>query len=97
MLNWLRNARRPKVGDGIDVIDGPYAGKNGVITGADGGAYAVFIDECCQPILQAAQFRRASRRSLSQVVRQARESDPIGEEARATTQIRDWVDSVGPH
>lgn len=97
MLRWLRNGRRPKVGDDVEIVGGPYAGRSGVITGADGGSYEVFIDECCRPTLEAAQLRRLSRRSLTHLVRDARESDPISEEARATTEIRDWVDSQGPH
>ena len=97
MLSWLRNIRHIQTGDSVEVVGGPYAGRTGVVTRADAGAYEVFIDACCQPTLQAALLRRLSRRGLSQAVRTAREADPIGEEARATTEIRDWVDSMGPH
>jgi ribosomal protein L24 len=97
MLNRLLNRGRPSVGDGVEIIAGPYAGKAGVVTRAEANDLDVFIDDCCRPTLQASEVRRMRRRSLQQAVRQARESDPIGEEARATTEIRDWVDSMGPH
>jgi ribosomal protein L24 len=96
-MNRLLNRGRPKVGDGVEVIAGPYAGKAGVVTRAAADELDVFIDDCCRPTLRASEVRRARHRSLRDAVRRARESDPIGEEARATTQIRDWVDSMGPH
>jgi hypothetical protein len=97
MLNRLLNRGRPNVGDGVEVMAGPYAGKTGVVTRSAADGIDVFIDDCCRPTLQASEVRRQRRRSLRDVVQQARESDPIGEEARATAQIRDWVDSQGPH
>lgn len=96
MLNWLASLRRARVGDGVEVLDGPYAGRSGVVTRVEDGTWDVFIDECCQPRLQGAQLRRVRRRSLHQVMKEAREADPIAVEGRAAAEIRDWVDSMGP-
>jgi ribosomal protein L24 len=97
MLQWLRNIGQPRVGESVEVIDGPFTGRTGLITRVRPRTYDVFIDECCRPTLEAAQIRRLKRHSLGRLVRKAHESDPISEEARATTELRDWVDSMGPH
>ena len=57
---------KPRLGDTVTVLDGPYAGKPGSITAVNGQAFTVFVDECCQPQLSASSLRRvrASRRSL---------------------------------
>ena len=49
---------KPRVGDLVTVLDGPYAGKSGTITGVDGPESTVYIDECCQPQLTEASLRR---------------------------------------
>lgn len=88
---------QPKVGQSVEIVSGPYAGRAGVITSTDaGGGYQVFIDDCCQPIVAAAQLRRVRRRDMRRTIRAARESDPLSEQGRATAEIRDWVDSIGP-
>lgn len=90
MLNWLASLRRARVGDGVEVIDGPYAGRSGTVTRVEDGTWHVFIDECCQPRLQAAQLRRSrNRRNVGRAVRSAKESDVEGELARSTMDGRD--------
>lgn len=96
MLDWIASLRRVRVGDGVEVTDGPYAGRTGVVTRVDDGTWDVFIDECCQPRLVGAQLKRLRRRNLGQVMKETREADPIATEGRATAEIRDWVDSMGP-
>ena len=52
---------RPRVGDLVSVLDGPYAGKTGTITAIDGELSTVYIDECCQPQLTHASLDRVWR------------------------------------
>lgn len=49
---------KPRVGDLVTVLDGPYAGKSGTITAVNGQESTVYIDECCQPRLTEASLRR---------------------------------------
>jgi len=57
---------KPRVGDLVAVLDGPYAGKTGTVTAVQGAESTVYIDECCQPTLNAQSLRRvrAGRGSL---------------------------------
>ena len=57
---------KPRPGDTVKVLDGPYAGKSGSVTAVNGHQFTVYIDECCQPQLPEPSLRRvrASRRSL---------------------------------
>ena len=49
---------KPRVGDLVAVLDGPYAGKTGTVTAVQGAESTVYIDECCQPRLSRDAFRR---------------------------------------
>lgn len=68
MFNRLRAllGGKLRVGDLVTVLDGPYAGKTGTITAAQGSETTVYIDECCQPTLTPQTLRRvrAGRGSL---------------------------------
>jgi ribosomal protein L24 len=57
---------KPRLGDMVTVLDGPYAGKTGTITAVNGHESTVYIDECCQPRLTETSLRRVrpGRRSL---------------------------------
>ncbi len=44
---------KPRVGDLVTVLSGPYAGKSGAISAVDGELSTVYIDDCCQPKLTA--------------------------------------------
>jgi len=57
---------KPRAGDLVTVLDGPYAGKSGTVTAVNGHEFDVYIDDCCQPQLteRSLQRVRASRRSL---------------------------------
>ena len=58
---------KPRLGDTVKVLDGPYAGKSGSVTAVKGHEFSVYIDECCQPQLaepSLQRVRRATRRSL---------------------------------
>jgi ribosomal protein L24 len=91
MMSWIRSLREPRAGDGVKVTDGPYAGQSGVVLSTtEDGRFAVFIDECCQPILDAHQLKRArSRRNVSAAVREARVKDLEGEMRRSEITSRD--------
>ena len=60
MLGRLRAllAGKPRAGDLVTVVSGPYAGKTGTITAVNGKEFTVYIDECCQPQLTASSVRR---------------------------------------
>jgi ribosomal protein L24 len=60
MFERLRNLfnGKPRPGDTVTVLDGPYAGKTGTVTPVNGHEYTVYIDECCQPQLTEASLRR---------------------------------------
>ena len=75
MFERLRNLfnRKPRPGDTVAVLDGPYAGKTGTVTAVNGHESTVYIDECCQPELTEASLRRVRR------VRQGRRSLEPGE------------------
>lgn len=75
MLGWFRSLGRPRPGDGVKVTDGPYAGQTGVIQTADDGRFGVYIDECCQPVLAAGQFKRVRRRNVGEAARKAKLGD----------------------
>ena len=52
---------KPRVGDLVTVLNGPYAGKAGTITAVQPGNATVFIDDCCQPTLADESLRRTGR------------------------------------
>ena len=57
---------KPRVGDQVTVLDGPYAGKTGTVTLVKGHEFSLYIDECCKPQLTEPSLRRVrtNRRSL---------------------------------
>lgn len=91
VLDWIASLRQAGVGDAVRVTEGPYAGRDGVVSeiGAD-GLFEVFIDECCQPRLPGRSLRRSrSRRDVGRAVRSAKQSDVEGEIVRSTIDARD--------
>ena len=60
MFERLRNLfnGKPRSGDTVAVLDGPYAGKTGTVGAVNGREFTVYIDECCQPQLTEASLRR---------------------------------------
>lgn len=77
---------KPRVGDLLEVTDGPYVGKTGTLVAiGETGAFTVFIDECCQPTLRPDQVLRR-RRAWGR----AKAADP-GQEAEVRSQ------AVGQH
>jgi ribosomal protein L24 len=68
MFGRLRNLfnAKPRPGDTVAVLDGPYAGKTGAVAAMNGHEFTVYIDECCQPQLTEGSLRRVrqGRRSL---------------------------------
>jgi hypothetical protein len=94
MINWIRQLRGVHGGDTVQVADGPYAGRNGVVTSVDpDGRLRVFIDECCQPVLPAALLKRVRRgRDIGDSVRESRLADADGEMERIRMDSRDMGD-----
>jgi hypothetical protein len=77
VFDWIRSLWRPGRGAAVKVTDGPYAGQIGVVRSVgDDGRLSVYIDECCQPILDAGQVRRARRRNVGKAARDAKLNDP---------------------
>jgi hypothetical protein len=102
MFNWIRSilGRTARAGDLVRILSGPYAGKTGAVLrlssdqfGVTG--YVVYIDDCCQPTLSSAEFRRVGRgRGIAAAARKARESDTEGELARLGMEFRDRDNSI---
>lgn len=81
---------KPRIGDLVTVLSGPYAGKTGTIKAIDGELSTIYIDECCQPHLTHDAFERESRgRNIHLTARRTRESDEEGEMARYVLQQHD--------
>ena len=56
MFNRLFH-RGPRIGTEVTVLVGPYAGFTGRVSEIDyNGRFRVFIDDCCQPVLDAAEL-----------------------------------------
>jgi ribosomal protein L24 len=75
MFNRLRALfdRKPRVGDLVTVVSGPYAGKTGTISAVAGPLSTVYIDECCQPRLPHEAVHREWRgRGIPAAFRRAR-------------------------
>ena len=86
---------KPRVGDLVTVLNGPYAGKAGTIKVIDGALSTIYIDECCQPQLRRDAFEREWRgRNIHLTARRARESDEEGEMARYILQQHDQNNSL---
>lgn len=62
MLDRIGGLFRARTGDGVRVTQGPYAGQTGTLLdeSAD-GRFTVYIDDCCQPVLDRRAFRRIRR------------------------------------
>ena len=92
MFERLRNLfnGKPRSGDTVAVLDGPYAGKTGTVGAVKGHEFTVYIDECCQPQLTHDAFEREWRgRNIHLTARRAREGDEEGEMARYILQQHD--------
>lgn len=86
---------KPRVGDLVTVLSGPYAGKSGTINAVDRELSTVYIDECCQPQLTHDAIDRVWRgRNIHLTARHARESDEEGEMARYILQQHDQQNSL---
>lgn len=49
--------RGPRIGREVTVLAGPYAGFAGRVSEIDyNGRFRVFIDDCCQPVLDATEL-----------------------------------------
>ncbi|MBI3747585.1 MAG: KOW motif-containing protein [Chloroflexi bacterium] len=92
MLRWLLR-RGPGVGDDVTVLVGPFAGHSGRITERDAdGRFLVVIDECCRPLVAAADLRIAKSAGVAErldAVHHEVEQDPdatIARQQAATAQ-----------
>lgn len=97
MLDRLRGlfSGSPRVGDLVTVLRGENAGRTGTIIQIARPGFTVFIDDCCQPVLERDTFRREWRgRGIAGAARKARESDTEGELARLAAAYRDRDNSV---
>ena len=93
MLGWLRFSAPPGPGDAVRVTDGPHAGQTGVVTAVEpDGRRAVFIDECCRPVLAVGQLARIRGRGISRAAREAKLADVEGETVRIQMDSRDLGD-----
>ena len=49
--------RSPRIGSEVTVLVGPYAGFTGRVSEIDRqGRFRVFIDDCCQPVVDLAEL-----------------------------------------
>jgi hypothetical protein len=65
--------RGPRIGAEVTVLVGPYAGYVGRISEIDfSGRFRVFIDDCCQPLLEASELTIGRSRSAGDKVATAR-------------------------
>ena len=89
-MQWLRSRRAVKVGTLVDVLDGPYAGRSGHVRAvAPDGRLSVYIDDCCQPTLDASQLKRVRGPDIGGAARRARLADVNGELDRHAVDSRD--------
>jgi hypothetical protein len=90
VMGWLRSLREVKPGTVVAVGDGPYAGKSGVVRAvAADGRLSVYIDECCQPTLDASQVKPVRGPDIAGAARKARLADTRGELDRHIIDSRD--------
>lgn len=83
--------RGPRIGSEVSVLVGPYAGYTGRVTEVDyNGRFRVFIDDCCQPVLDAQELELGRPRNVDQLVaaRRTVERNPNLELARAMASAR---------
>ena len=61
--------RGPRIGSEVTVLVGPYAGYTGRVSEIDyNGRFRVFIDDCCQPVLDATELVVGRPRNVDQLV-----------------------------
>jgi hypothetical protein len=83
--------RGPRIGSDVTVLVGPYAGYTGRITEIDhNGRFRVFIDDCCQPVLDAPELAIGMLRNIDKLVaaRRTIERNPNVELTRAIAEAR---------
>jgi hypothetical protein len=69
--------RRPRIGGEVTVLAGPYAGYVGRVSEIDyNGRFRVFIDDCCQPLVESAEFVLGMPRDLDERIAAARRPRP---------------------
>ena len=72
--------RGPRIGSDVTVLVGPYAGFAGRVSEIDyNGRFRVFIDDCCQPVLDATELVVGMPGNVEKLVaaRQATQRNPI--------------------
>jgi hypothetical protein len=87
--------RDARVGDVVDVLDGPYASRSGKVIALEAGYARVYLDDCCQPVLAPSQYSPVWRgRNFHMTARRFRERDKAGEIARAELANQDRNNSL---
>jgi hypothetical protein len=72
--------RGPRIGTEVTVLAGPYAGYVGRVSEIDyNGRFRVFIDDCCQPVLDATELAVGMPGNVEELVaaRQTIQRNPI--------------------
>ena len=65
--------RGPRIGSEVTVLVGPYAGYTGRVSETDyNGRYRVFIDDCCQPVVDRSELVLGTPRDLEARIAAAR-------------------------
>jgi hypothetical protein len=83
--------RGPRIGSEVTVLVGPYAGYTGRVAEIDYNArIRVFIDDCCQPVLDATDLILGRPRNVDKALeaRRAVERNPNREPTRAMVNAR---------
>jgi hypothetical protein len=83
--------RLPRIGGEVTVLVGPYAGYTGRVSEIDhNGRFRVFIDDCCQPVLDATELVPGRSRNVDKLRRARRivERDPNVALTRAIANAR---------
>jgi hypothetical protein len=66
-----------RIGTEVTVLAGPYAGYVGRVSEIDyNGRFRVFIDDCCQPLVESAELVLGMPRDLDEKIAAARRSRP---------------------
>jgi hypothetical protein len=90
LIQWFRTRRGVRPGTAVDVLNGPYAGRSGLVRAvAPDGRLTVYIDDCCQPTLDATQVKRVRGPDVGGAARRARLADVDGELDRHAIDSRD--------
>ena len=75
--------RKPRAGDVVTVLDGPYAGRTGTVSAVHGMESAVYFDEWSEPRLPVQSLRVLRRGRPTEVGPPDAGTDVDYEEARA--------------